>query len=732
MNAPKANKPITKKKNSDNEWPLEHRVKLPDDPLLQCLIIITKIFHHPFSEQSLTGGLPLVDGRLTPELFLRAAERADLSAKLVDRPLDEIPLQALPAVLLMKDKQVCILEKVDRKGQAYVIQPDSGSGIKKIALSSLAKEYLGHAIFVRPAYHFDKRTEIPGTEQHKHWFWGTIKQAAPIYGEVIVASFFINLFALASPLFIMNVYDRVVPNNAIETLWVLAIGVGIVFSFDFVMRSLRGYFIDVASKNIDVRLSAMIFERILGVRMEVRPPSVGAMANTVHAFEAFRDFITSASISVLIDLPFTLIFIIVIWLIAGNLALVPLIAIPIVIGVGLLLQKPLTELVQESYRFAAQKQATLIEALIGVETLKSLAAESPIQRKWERVTCLAAGLGTKLRFLANFSTNFATFAQHFSSVAVIIFGVYKIAEGDITMGALIASTILTGRALAPMAQVAGLLTRYQQSVTSLHSVENLMAMPTERPIGETPLHHEHFAGDIEFRNVTFAYPEQPINALTDVSFKIKAGERVGFIGRMGSGKSTIEKLVMQLYQPTSGTILLDGIESHQLDPTDVRRHIGYVAQDVMLFYGSVKDNIVLSAPYVDDRTIIKAAKLAGVDEFLRGHPQGFELQVGERGTNLSGGQRQSIAMARGLLLDPPILIFDEPTSSMDDKTETQLKQRLTQTLEGKTLLLITHRGSMLSLVDRLIIVDGGTVLADGPKEKILQDLRDGNIHTKLQ
>ena len=523
----------------------------------------------------------------------------------------------------------------------------------------------------------------------------------------------------------MNVYDRVVPNSAVETLWVLAIGIGIVFIFDFLMRTLRGYFIDSASKNIDASLSATIFEQVLGVKMETRPKSVGSMANTVHSFEAFREFITSASISVLVDLPFVLLFIFVIWAIGGSLALIPLIAIPIVIGIGFFIQAPLTSLVQTSHRFAAEKQATLIESLSAVETIKSLAAEGPMQRRWERAVCLAANLGTRLRFLSNLGINVSLFSQQLCSIIVVIFGVYKIGEGDLSMGGLIACTILTGRALAPMSQVASLIMRYHQSAIALTSVDNLMQMPTDRISGKTPLQRPVINGDIEFKEVSFSYPGEEIQALQNVSFKIKSGEKIGIIGRMGSGKTTLEKLILGLYSPTSGSILVDDTELGQIDPADLRRNIGYVPQDVMLFYGTVKDNIVFSTPYVDDSAVLRAATLSNVHEFVNPHPHGFDMQIGERGDNLSGGQRQSISIARALLLAPPVLLFDEPTNSMDEKTEARLRHNLKEFIDDKTLILVTHRMSLLSLVDRVIILDRGKLIADGPKEEILAALRSG-------
>ena len=579
-------------------------------------------------------------------------------------------------------------------------------------------------------FEFDRRVTESGiaTEQPKHWFWSVIKKSWPIYSEVLIASFLINLFAVILPLFIMNVYDRVVPNHALTTLWVLAIGVAVVFIFDFVMRTLRGYFIDIASKQVDIELSASVFEQILNVRMAQRPKSVGAMANMVHAFESFREFITSVSITVLIDVPFTLLFVAIMLLIGGwPIAIVPLIAMPLAVGFGCLIQKPLNNMVKENYHYSTQKQATLIETLNNIEVVKSIGAESTLQGRWEQVSKVAAKLGVKLRFLSNMGINFSIFTQQFSSIIVVVVGVYLIAAGELTVGGLIACTILAGRALAPMSQVAGLLTRYQQSVNAIAAVDHLMKMPVEREKNHRPLHRPNLKGAIEFREVGFSYPEQATPALTGISFKIAAGEHVGILGRMGAGKTSLEKLILGLYQPTAGNILIDGVEMQQIDLAQLRRSIGYVPQDVSLFYGSILSNIVFHAPYVDDSLILQAAMLSNVNQFTNNHPQGLDAEIGEKGSHLSGGQRQSVAVARAMLLNPPILIMDEPTNAMDDKTALQLRQNLHSFINNKTLLLVTHQGSMLSLVDRLLVIDHGKLIADGPKDQVLQALKEGKI-----
>ena len=712
---------------SGAQWEIPPDSDTQTDPLLGCLLTLTRIHHNPMTRDALTAGLPLVNHRLTPELFIRAARRAGMSANLQRRPLDEISNLILPAVLLLGDGRACILDHIDRDGKARVLFPETGDGSTELSVEDLAVDYTGYVLFVQKSYRFDQRVKDAVITRPHHWFRDTFIESWPIYGEVMIAALLINLFALASPLFIMNVYDRVVPNQAIETLWVLGIGVAIVFCFDFLMRTLRGYFLDVAGKRTDIILSAMVFERVLGIRMSARPASVGAYANNLHEFDSFRDFFTSATLTTLIDLPFIVLFIVIIWLLAGPLALVPLTILPVTLLAVYLIQRSLAGKVDELLRHSSQKQATLIEVLTGLETVKSLGAEGATQRRWEELSGIIAELGLKTRFLSASAVNVTQFLQQIATVAVVIFGVYLIAEGDLSMGGLIAATILTGRALAPLAQLAGTFTRFHQARTAYASTDAIMNAPVERPADREFLDRPVIKGGIEFRDVSFSYPGQSVEALHKVSFTLKAGERVAIIGRIGSGKSTIERMILGLYEADSGSVLVDGSDIRQLDPADLRRNIGYVPQDTYLFYGTVKDNILLSAPHEDDRTVLEAARVAGVTDFVDRHPSGFDLQVGERGEQLSGGQRQSIAVARALLRDPPVLIMDEPSNAMDNSTEDQFKQRFGEWSRGKTLVLVTHRASLLSLVDRIIVMDNGRILADGPKESVLDALKQGRI-----
>jgi len=702
-----------------------------DDPLLDCLTMLTSIHGNPVSADALKAGLPLTDNALTPALFIRAAERASLAARVVKRSLRDISPLTLPCVLLLEDRRACLLVKFVGKDKAEIVIPETGAGVSRVTIDDLAKTYTGNAIFVRPQYKFDTRTDSLAKPRMRSWFWGTIATSWRIYIEVVMAAFLVNLFALASPLFIMNVYDRVVPNNAVETLWVLAMGVGTVFGFDFVLRTLRGYFVDVAGKKADVVISSRIFEQVLGMRMDSLPSSSGALASQLREFETLRDFFTSATLVTLIDLPFVFLFISIIFYVGGPVAFIPLVAVPIVIAIGLVLQMPLNTAVRQTFREASQKHALLVEAIGGIETVKSTRAEGRLQRSWERFVGLTAKSSMRARLLSAVGVNFTLLSANLVTVGVVIMGVYQISQGQMTVGALVASTILSGRSMAPLAQIAGLLTRYHQSMASLSALDKIMHTPVERPAGKAFLHRPTFLGDMEFREVVFRYPGQETKALDNVSFRIRAGERVGIIGRIGCGKSTIARMMIGVYEPTEGAIMIDGTDLRQVDPADMRRNTGSVPQDVYLFFGSVRDNIALGAPHVDDAAILNAARIAGVDEFVRHSPLGFDLPVGERGVTLSGGQRQAIAIARALVLDPPILIFDEPTSSMDNRSEELFKQRLKTVMEGKTLILITHRASLLSLVDRLIVVDNGKVVADGQKDKVLQALSSGKIRTAV-
>jgi ATP-binding cassette, subfamily C, bacterial LapB len=707
-------------------WSIRESVQTHDDPLLRALETLTQLHGRPTSAQALAAGLPLPEGRMVPPLAPRALERAGLSARLVRKPINQIDALSLPCILFLKDRQCVVL--TGREGdQLQVVVPETGRGVAMVARAEIERRYDGHALFARPEIGYEQRDRPIALERKGHWFWSTLFRQWPTYTEVLIAAIMINAFALASPLFVMNVYDRVVPNNAIHTLWVLAIGAFTVFAFDFILKTLRGYFIDTAGRIADIRLASRIFEHVLGIKMAARPASAGAFAQHLREFESLRDFFTSATVTTLVDLPFVFFFIAIVWFLGGPVALVPLLAVPVVIIIGLLMQIPLNRIVRRTFKEAAAKHGVLVEAISGLETIKSVGGESKLQAGWERFVGATAESANHSRFLSAITVNFAAFATQLVTIGVVVVGVYQISEGLMTVGALVACTIIAGRAMAPLGQVAGLLTRYHQAKMAYDTLNRVMAMPLERGEDVRFLSRPMVEGGIELKNVTLTYPGQKLPALSEVSFRIEPGERVGLIGRIGSGKTTIEKLVLGLYEPEKGAVLIDGTDLRQLDPADLRRNIGCVPQDVFLLQGSVRENITIGATFADDAAVLRAAEISGVDDFVNRHPMGYDMPVGERGELLSGGQRQGSAIARALLLDPPIIVLDEPTSAMDNGAENRFRTRLTEELGRRTLLLVTHRASLLALVDRLIVMDGGRVVADGPRDAILKALSAGQI-----
>ena len=699
-----------------------------NDPLVQCLIGLSRHHGTATTVEALVSGLPLEAGLLTPRLFTRASQRVGLTSNLVQQQPSAIVGALLPAVILSETGQACLLMGwQDGRTSARVIFPELLDTSVDMSREELEAFSNGTAIICQPKFKFDERAPKKALAQDEHWFWSAVRRNLPIYRDVLIAAFFINLFALALPLFTMNVYDRVVPNHAVETLWTLAIGLLIVVIMDFTLRMMRSHFLDLASERIDVGVSAQIMERVLGSRLEHRPASVGTYAVNLRAFDSVRDFINSATITTLIDVPFALIFCAVIFWIA------PMVLLPLVLGVVLVLgyvslgRAKLQELSESTHRAGIQRNATLIESLVGLDTIKALGAESKTQRRWEEATAFLARTGVQLRMVSNSNMFVTAGATQLVTLFVVVTGVYLITEGELSMGGLIACSMLSGRVMAPVGQMAGMITQYQYAQISLGSVEQVMETPQERPESARFLSRERFNGDIEFKKVSFAYPGSEVPSLVDVSFKIKQGEKVAILGRVGSGKTTLQKLAMGLFQPTDGAVLVDGIDLRQLDPAEFRKQVGYMPQDITLFHGTLRENIVLSHPYVNDAEILKAAEIANLTEFINRHPQGFDMMISERGDSLSGGQRRCVALSRAILNDPGLMLMDEPTGSMDHSTEMAVKQQLAQFIEGRTWIVVTHRNSLLEMVDRILVIDNGRIVADGPRASVVAALQQGKI-----
>ncbi|MGL6172115.1 MAG: type I secretion system permease/ATPase [Vibrio sp.] len=698
------------------------------DTLLNSLLYVSRYYGLANSPEALINGLPLTEGRLTPFLFPRSAERAGLIAKENRAALEAIPQLVFPVVLLLKSGEACVLNSINQATQeAEIVTAESGMVPVAYSISDLQQRYIGRYFMVKKQFRFDERSPEILKSNEGHWFWSTIYQSKHIYRDVLIASILINLFAIAAPMFSRIVYDKVIPNLAFETLWVLSSGILVIFLFDFIFKMLRNYFIDVAGKKSDILISSKLFSKVMGIRMEARPPSVGAFARHLQEFESIREFFTSATISALIDLPFALLFLLLIGLMAGHLVWVPIIGVLMLVVYSLLMQARLRRAIEEGSKLASQKYANLIESLTGLETVKLFGAQGQFQYRWEEAVAHMANWNIKSRRITDSIQNTAGFIQQAANIGMIIVGVYLISNGDLTMGGLIAATMLSGRATGPLVQLSLLSTRYNQAKSSMTIIEQIMAMPDEQEQGKRYIHRPIIQGKIELDRVTFHYPNSPIASVRDLSLTINPGEKVAIIGRIGSGKTTLERLIMGLYKPTEGHVRIDDTNIAQLHHIDIRRNIGCVPQDSVLFYGSIRDNITLGRPLADDREVMDAANRAGVTVFTQQDPAGLERQVGEGGMLLSGGQRQTVSIARALLGRPPVLLMDEPTSAMDNRSEMHIKQQLSQLKPSETLILITHKTSMLDVVDRVIVMEKGGIIADGPKHEVLNELRQGNV-----
>jgi len=698
------------------------------DTLLNSLIYLSRYYGLANSPEALINGLPLSDGKLTPFLLPRAAERAGLIAKENRAKLKDIPKLVFPVILLLRGGEACVINSIDEDaGEVEIITGESGMIPIAYPIDDLEARYIGRFFMVKKQFRYDERSPEILKPKDGHWFWSTLWQSKKIYRDVLIASLLVNIFAIATPMFSRIVYDKVVPNLAFETLWVLSSGIFLVFLFDVTLKLLRSYFIDIAGKKSDVLISAKLYSKVLGIRMENRPPSVGAFARHLQEFESIREFFTSATITSLIDLPFALIFLLIIGIMSGPLVFVPLVGILILAIYSYIIQEKLKRSIEEGSRLASQKYANLIESLAGLETVKLYGAQGQFQYRWEEAVTHMANWNIKSRRITDGIQNAAGFVQQTSNIAMIIFGVYLISKGDLSMGGLIASTMLSGRAIGPMIQLSLLSTRYNQARSSMTIIDQVMEMPDEQEEGKRYIHRPIIQGKIELDNITFHYPNSEIASIRNVSLTIHPGEKVAIIGRIGSGKTTIERLIMGLYKPTEGHVRIDDTEISQLHHVDIRRNIGCVPQDSVLFYGSIRDNITLGRPLVDDRDVVDAANRAGVTVFTQQDPAGLERQVGEGGQLLSGGQKQAVSIARALLSHPPVLLMDEPTSAMDNRSEMHIKSQLKQLNKRETLILITHKTTMLDIVDRIIVMEKGYIIADGPKAEVLHALREGKV-----
>ena len=698
------------------------------DSLLQSLLWICDSYGVEKSVASFMAGLPSTN-RLSIEQGMRSLEASGFATKLVKRDASIFPNELLPVVVMTKTGGALILKQriQSDKGlrpQFECLDPSTSNQSFMVSEAELLTIQSGHCLLVKQ---LPKAGEAGGEDAEEpsgsSWLWKTVWRYRRYYYDSILASILINVLSTLGGLFAIHIYDRVIPLKAYSTLWSLVVGVVMAMLFEAAARHLRDYLLDLAARKSDITLSSALFKQALGLRLEHTPPSSGAFAHQVRQFETVRDFAASASMAVITDLPFALLFIFMIFTVAGPLAVVPLAAIFIVMITAILVQYPMHKLMLETFRDQSAMMGVLIESIEGIETLRVTGASGIMIKRYEELNATTAHSGMRFRIISNIVMTFFNLVQQAQGIIVMVWGTYLIHQGELSTGALVGCMMFSGRAIGPVGQFVQLAMRFQTAKTAMAGLNSLMSMPVERDPARSYLQKTKFNGAIDIQKLSFAYPStgnhKPPIALRDVTLSIEPGERVAFVGKIGSGKSTLLRMIAGLYQPIEGQVKIDGIDIRQIDPVDFRNQIGYVTQDLRLFRGTLRENIFLGRPAATVDAFMEVVALTGLDKIADSHPMGYDMPIGSMGLGLSGGQRQLVALARALVTRPKILLMDEPTSAMDMQTEAMFTKRLEDIVKGRTVIIVTHRPSLLSVVDRIVVMDNQRMVADGEKEKIL-------------
>ncbi len=717
--------------------PLQGLAEQPmGDPLLTALAWVTRHHGRPRSAESLRAGAP-VEGPLAPDQALRVMREAGYNAGLLRKAIDDINPLLMPAVLLLNEGDACVLVKrlddgTEATGGRYeVVFPGPEAASCTAFTSELEPEYSGFVLVSSPQEQSQAHTRNTRDEPllrvaGEHWLWGTLKRFIPYYRSAMLAALLSNVLMLVSGLVTSVIYDKVIPNQALVTLWTLAVGAGVALIFDMFARQLRSHLIDLAGRKADMIIGAKLFRQTLGVRMEHKPESAGSYAHYLAQIEVVRDFFTSATMSALTDLPFIILFVAMTFVIGGPLGWVLVLTIPLILALTYGIQGYLRKAMRTNMAETAELQGTLVEAIEGLEDVKTSGAEGRFLRRYETSTSIAAESSLQARNMSSWSSNITMTLQQSINLIMLVWGVYLIQDGLITAGALIGAVMFAGRAIMPLGSLVSLATRYQGAQAALVSLDRMMNSPTERDGSRNYVPLTQVSGKLGLHDVGFSYPmagegEAP-KILKAVNLRLQAGERVAVLGRIGSGKSTILRLLAGLYQPTEGMVDVDGIDLRQVDPAEFRARVGFVSQEPRLFHGTLRDNVLMGRAHLDAGRLVEVARLTGLDRVVAGHPKGWDLPVGEMGGLLSGGQRQLVALARSLVTKPQILLMDEPTSSMDAQSEMAFLRQLRDAAGTCTLVVVTHRPAVLELVSRIVVVDNGRVVLDGPRDQVLAAL----------
>lgn len=704
---------------------------LPPDtsgPELTVIAWMARAFDRPYTRDAVRARLPQGAVLSDPHHLARGLEAIGLTARLVLRNPGAVDPIALPFIVWRKSGDVLIVQGVsDNRKTLQVVDTSKGDLVQDMPLRQLRKDIRPDVMLVtrssdRAGGMLSPEARSDGPKD-RHWFWSPVRANWGNWAQVLVAALLLNVMSLALPLFVMNVYDKVIPNLAYVTLWTLAIGVGIALLLDLIMRTIRANILENIGRRVDLKVASTLFQQAMNAQLLSRPGGAAGIASTIRDFEVVREFFASATFVAVIDVLFIGIFIAALYVIVGPIALVPLLAVPVVLMIAIFAQVPLGRSAGRAQQMATKRHVVLVESLNGIETIKSLNAEPLMQREWEAAVAASSHINGRTKFWSNAATNGTMLVQQLVSVLIIVWGVFLVAEGVISVGGLIAANILAGRVLAPLGTIAQTIFRAQYAFKSLEALNRFMALPVEQgPSVKSDARVTR--GAVVVEEVTLHYPEVPRPALKDLSFTVAPGERVALLGRVGSGKTTTGKLLSGLITPDSGTVLIDGIALAQYEPAELRRGIGYLPQTPELFTGTLRENLMIGQQDASDDAISRALYFAAMDEFLAEAPEGLDMFIGEQGDRLSGGQKQGVALARLLLREPKMLFLDEPTNAMDQRMQTLIIARLQElNTSGVGLIICTHRQSLAAMADRLIVMDQGRAVLDGPRADVLSKLR---------
>jgi ATP-binding cassette subfamily C protein LapB len=732
--APAGARPTSQEEGAVDAIPELDAIGVDHDALLHSMVFLTRHHGNQRSADSLLDGMP-IDGLLNPDQAVRVMRAAGYNAGLMQRDIGHIHALLLPAILLLRNGDACVLVRRHDtpRGQSplcEIVMPGPEFHTCKATEAELEQEYLGFALVATPLPEEAAGVSSRDTallSPNGHWLWGTLRRFIPYYRSAMLAALLSNVLMLVTGLVTSVIYDKVIPHQGFVTLWALAAGSFLAVAFDLVARQLRSHLIDTAGKKADLIIGSLLFRQTLGVRMEHRPESAGNYAHYLSQVEVVREFFAGATLSAVSDVPFIVMYVAMTFVIGGPLGWVLVLAIPMLAGMALAIQSSLRRAMSANLTHQADLNGVIVEAVEGLEDLKAVGAQGRFLHRFEAATAAAAEAGLKARWMAGWTGNLSNSAQQVITLVMLVWGVYLIHDGAVTAGALIGAVMYAGRAVMPVNSVVGLATRYQGARAALVTIDKMMNHPTEREKGRSYITGHQVTGAIGLNDLSFAYPQTSPDAvaprvLKGVNIKVKAGERIAILGRIGSGKSTVLRLMAGLYQPSEGFVDIDGLDLRQIDPADFRLRIGFVSQEPRLFKGTLRDNVMMGRPQLDAAKLAEVARVTGLDRVVAGHPQGWELSVGEMGGLLSGGQRQLVALARCLITKPQILLMDEPTSSMDAQSEVMFLRQLKEAAGTRTLIMVTHRPAVLELVDRVMVVDGGKVVMDGPKAAVLAAL----------